>query len=68
MNEYDRAIEKQRLKQLDEITTEIESIIEANRMKMYDDGWGESGVKAIDEFPTDKIMEEIKEYLKDEWL
>ena len=68
MNEYDRAIEKHRLKQLDEITTEIENIIEANRMKMYDDGWGEAGVKAIDEFPTDKIMEEIKEYLKDEWL
>ena len=33
MNEYDRAIEKHRLKQLDEITTEIENIIKEKEQK-----------------------------------
>jgi hypothetical protein len=45
MNEYDRAIEKQRLKQLDEITTEIQNIMDANRDQMLQDGWNESGTK-----------------------
>ena len=48
---------------INKILNEIENIIEIKKGDMLSEGWGEDGRKAIEEFPTEEIIKEIKETL-----
>ena len=48
---------------INKVLNEIENIIDIKKDDMLSEGWGESGRKAIEKFPTEEIIKEIKETL-----
>jgi len=62
MADLDRLIDKERLAKISRVLNEIEIIIENKKDDMIKDGFS----RAIDEFPIEKIIEDIEETLENE--